>query len=89
VASDAVDSSEAYYGLWSRDGRRIYYLTRSAQGWTVRVVSAGGGASTVVVNFEDPTRQQTKYGFCTDGKLFYFTIGSPESDIWVAELADK
>ena len=89
VASDAADSSEAYYGVWSLDGKRIYYLTRSTQGWTVRVVAAGGGPSSVVVNFDDPTRQQTKYGFCTDGKLFYFTVGSPESDIWVAELSDK
>jgi hypothetical protein len=28
-----------------------------------------------------PTRQHTKYAFTTDGKLFYFTIGAPESDI--------
>ena len=46
-----------------------------------------GGASTLLVDFDDPARQHTRYGFTTDGKLFYFTIGSPESDIWVADLA--
>ena len=25
-------------------------------------------------------------GFTTDGRVFYFTIGAPESDIWVADL---
>ena len=47
---------------------------------------AAGGASTVLVDFDDPARQHTKYGFTTDGKIFYFTVGSPESDIWVADL---
>ena len=27
--------------------------------------------------------------FVSDGKVFYFTLGSPESDIWVAELVQK
>ena len=40
----------------------------------------------MVVNFDDPARQQSKYGFSTDGKSFYFTVGAPESDIFVAEL---
>ena len=48
---------------------------------------ATGGASTVLVDFDDPAIQHTKYGFATDGKVFYFTVGSPESDIWVADLA--
>ena len=38
------------------------------------------------MNFDDPTRQHAKYGFATDGKTFYLTLGSPESDIVVAEL---
>jgi hypothetical protein len=39
------------------------------------------------VDFDDPAIQHTKFGFATDGKRFYFTVGSPESDIWVADLA--
>ena len=49
-------------------------------------MSAVGGRSTTLVDFDDPNRQQSKYGFSTDGKVFYFTIGSPESDIFVADL---
>jgi len=86
VASNAADSAEAFYAAWSPDGGKIYYLTRSVRGWTVRVVPATGGVGTVLVTLDDPTRQQTRYGFCTDGRLFYFTIGSPESDIYVADL---
>jgi eukaryotic-like serine/threonine-protein kinase len=86
VVSKAADGAEAYYAAWSPDGRRIYYLARSPAGWVILSVASTGGASTVLVKFDDPTRQQTKYGFCTDGKKFYLTIGSPESDIFVAEV---
>src|SRR5262249_35299162 len=84
--SNAADSSEAFYGAWSPDGAKLYYLTRSATGWTVRSANISGGGHSILIAFDDPTRQPTKYGFCTDGKKFYFTIGSPESDIFVAEL---
>jgi len=86
VASNAADGSEAFYAAWSPDGAQIYYLARSPAGWTVRVVPAGGGPSRVLVNFDDPTRQHAKYGFATDGRLFYLTLGAPESDIFVADL---
>ena len=89
VVSNAADSSEAYYAAWSPDGARIYYLTRSARSWTVRSVSATGSGHSVLVEFDDPTRQPTKYGFCTDGKKFYLTIGSPESYIFVADVAGR
>jgi Tol biopolymer transport system component len=86
VVSNTRDGAEAFYTAWSPDGAKIYYLARSPKGWSIRSVPAAGGASTVLVNFDDPGRQQIRYGFCTDGKVFYFTIGSPESDIYVADL---
>ena len=89
IVSSAADGAEAFYAAWSPDGATLYYLTRSSRGWSIRSVPAGGGASTVLVNFDDPTRQHTRYGFTTDGKVFYFTIGAPESDVWVAELVQK
>ena len=89
VVSNAVDSAEVAFAAWSPDGSRIYYLARSARGWSVRSVAAHGGGRTDLVEFDDPTRQHTKYGFCTDGKKFYFTIGSPESDIFVADVAGR
>jgi Tol biopolymer transport system component/tRNA A-37 threonylcarbamoyl transferase component Bud32 len=86
VVSNAMDRAEAYYAAWAPDGKQIYYLARSAAGWTIRSVPAAGGPSRVLVNFDDPTRRHTKYGFCTDGRVFYLTIGSPESDIYAADL---
>ena len=58
----------------------------SPTGWSIRETPAAGGTSTTLVDFDDPTRQHTKYGFATDGKVFYFTLGTPESDIWAADL---
>ena len=31
----------------------------------------------------------TRYGFTTDGRTFYFTMGAHESDIWVLELEES
>jgi len=84
--SNAAIGAEAFYAAWSRDGARLYYVARSPKGWSIRAMPASGGVSSILVDFDDPTRQHTKYGFTTDGKVFYFTIGAPESDIWVADL---
>ena len=86
IVSKAADGAEPNYAAWSPDGTKIYYLARSATGWSIRSVGARGGASADLVEFDDPNRQHTKYGFCTDGKKFYLTIGSPESDIFVADV---
>ena len=48
--------------------------------------AARGGASRVLVRLDDPSRQPAAYGFATDGRTFYFTVGSHESDVWVMEL---
>jgi Tol biopolymer transport system component len=84
--SNVAIGAEAFYAAWSRDGASLYYLARSPKGWSIRAMPTAGGASRMLVDFDDPTRQHTKYGFTTDGRVFYFTIGAPESDIWVADL---
>jgi Tol biopolymer transport system component len=89
LVSNASEGLEAYYAAWSPDGSRIYFTARTPAGWTIRSVPVGGGPSLLLVNFDDPTRQYTKYGFCTDGARFYLTIGSPESDIYVAEVMGR
>ena len=48
-----------------------------------------GGPARPLVRFDDPNRQHTLYGFTTDGRTFYFTVGANESDIWVAELETR
>jgi hypothetical protein len=60
-------------------------VARSPRGSSIRSVPVTGGPSRLLVRFDDPTRQHTKYGVTTDGRRFYFTIGAQESDIWVAQ----
>ena len=74
------------YAAWAPDGRTIYYVAKSATGSSIHAVPTRGGPSRLVVDFDDPTRQHARYGFATDGKMFYFTVGSHESDVWVMEL---
>jgi len=54
---------------------------------SVNMVPASGGASRVVVRFDDPTRPWHRYGLLVHGDRRYFTLGDLQSDIWVAELA--
>jgi len=86
IVSNTADGGEAFLAAWSADGRTLYCLSRAPLGWTIRAVGATGGVGGVLVTFDDATRQPTKYGFRTDGRRFYFTLGSPESDIYVADL---
>jgi len=86
VASNEADGAEAFYGAWSPDGATVYYLAHGPQEWTVRAVPVEGGESRVLIDFDDPERQHTRYGFATDGRTFYLTLGGHESDIWVLEL---
>ncbi len=86
LVDNAKDGAEAFYAAWAPDGQIVYYLTRRPAGWAIRSVPVTGGSTRTLVLFDDPARQPTRYGFATDGRTFYFTLGSNESDIWVMEL---
>ncbi|MDH3498151.1 MAG: hypothetical protein OER21_15445, partial [Gemmatimonadota bacterium] len=86
LVSNAADGTEAFYAAWSLDGRTLYYLARGDRGWLIRAIPRTGGGSQVVVRFDDPARQPAAYGFATDGRRFYFTLGSHEADAWVLDL---
>jgi Tol biopolymer transport system component len=89
LVSKGGDGGEPFYSAWSPDGRTLYYIALAPQGASIRSVPAAGGASRLLVRFDDAERQQTRYGFATDGRTFYFTMGSHESDLWVMELAPR
>jgi len=89
LASNLADGSEAFYAAWSSDGRTLYYLAKGSGGWMIRAIPRTGGPSRVLVRFDDPARQPASYGFATDGRAFYFTMGSHESDVWVLDLEDR
>ena len=85
LVPNSPTGEEAFYAAWSQDGKTVYYVSKGPEGSSIRAVSVTGGTSRLVVRFDD-TRQHARFGFSTDGRTFYFTIGALESDIWVAQL---
>ncbi len=88
LSDNTRDGAEAFYPDWSPDGSVLYYLARGPNGWQIRVVPATGGASRIVVAFGDRGPQPTRYAFRTDGRAFWLTMGSHESDVWVADVLE-
>jgi Tol biopolymer transport system component len=86
LVPNSPTGEEAFYAAWSPDGKTVYYISIDPHGSSIRAVPVTGGPSRPLVRFDDPSRQHTRYGFTTDGRTFYLTIGSHESDIWVAQL---
>jgi len=76
--------------VWSADSRTIYFQAQAGRdNVAIWSVPAAGGAPTALVRFTDPSRQFYRPALVSDGRNFYFTIGSRESDIWVMELSKK
>jgi hypothetical protein len=50
------------------------------------IQGAHGGASKLLVRFDDPSRPSSRPEFATDGKRLFFTIGTRQIDIWAMEL---
>ena len=76
------------YPEWSPDGQTVYYTaflpgSTEASIWSVPV---SGGAPTLRVAFDDPSRVTSRFEFTNDGERFYFTLGMFEGDIWLMDL---
>ncbi|HET8625034.1 MAG TPA: BTAD domain-containing putative transcriptional regulator [Gemmatimonadales bacterium] len=72
---------------WSRDGRTVYYKAFDLTGRSViGAVATAGGTRRDVVRFDDPLRQSTRPEFATDGRRFFFTMGTRDSDVWEMTL---
>ena len=89
LVDNAADGGEAFLAAWAPDGKTVYYLSRRRGRWGIRAVPVAGGATRGLVDFADPARQPARYGFSTDGRRFYLTIGSSESDVWVMRLEGR
>ena len=89
LVDNAVDGGDAFLAAWAPDGKTIYYLSRRRTGWAIRSVPTAGGTSRGLVDFGDPASQPARYGFSTDGRRFYLTMGSSESDVWVMRLEGR
>ena len=73
---------------WSPDGKTVLYLSEDA-GRVVAVIGApvDGGPARAVVRFDDPARAWHRYGFRVRAGRMFLTLGSRESDVWVADIA--
>ena len=90
LVSNAVEDAEVVYADWSPDGSTLYFLATIPQGLVDQVDARRGRRQCRAGRSSAGSRRQhIRYGFTTDGKIFYFTIGSPESDIWAADLAKQ
>jgi Tol biopolymer transport system component len=89
LTDNRADGAEAFYLDWAPDGHTLYYLARGQLGWQIRAASVSGGGSRVLVEFGDRGPQPTRYGFATDGRSFWLTLGSHESDVWVGDLGTR
>ncbi len=72
--------------IWAPDGRTIYYLAAGTSPWSIESVPVEGGTPRRLVDFDDASRPHTRYGLATDGRRFYVTLGSHESDVWWMNL---
>jgi Tol biopolymer transport system component len=90
VAPGSSGDPEPMYPVWSRDGRTVYYKAYDrARESTIWEVPAVGGSPRLLVRFDVPSRRSLRREFGTDGKRFYFTIATDESDLWSMELTTK
>ena len=89
LVDNTVDGGDAFLAAWAPNGKTIYYLSRRSTGWAIRSVPVAGGTSRGLVDFGDPASQPARYGFSTDGRRFYLTVGSSESDLWVMRLEGR
>jgi Tol biopolymer transport system component len=74
--------------LWSRDGRKIYYLAGDASDRTTEIwsVTVPGWIPRLHVRFDDPARPWHRFGFQVHNERIYLTLGERESDIWAADI---
>ncbi len=73
---------------WDPDGRTLYYLALLPSGWSGWSL-VPGQEPRLILEFDDPLRQHTRYGISTDGRKLFLTLGSHESDVWVLELEGR
>ena len=72
---------------WSKDGRRIYVFAVDAeQRSSIWSMSADGSMPTLLVRFDDPTRESNRREFDTDGQHIYFTLAHKEGDVGVMDI---
>jgi Tol biopolymer transport system component len=81
------DGIRVTFSRWSPDGRRIFLFGIDPQGQSsIWSISSEGGTPTLVVRFDDPSRESNRREFDTDGKRIYLTLARKDGDVWVLDV---
>jgi eukaryotic-like serine/threonine-protein kinase len=90
LVDSRTDGGDPQYAVWSPDGQTIYYKSYDQERRSsIRGVPVGGGPSRLLVRFDLASRRSSRREFATDGRRFFFTVATDESDIWALELLKK
>ena len=74
-------------GRWSPAGDRVYLFAVDQQGRSsIWSMPSQGGTPTLVVRFDDPSRESNRREFDTDGRHFYLTLARKQGDVWVMNV---
>lgn len=88
VPPQSPASAPGYMAAFSGDGRIIYYVARDPEqqkGGIWRVPS-GGGPRSLAVSFDDRSSGVSRAWIRVHGNRLYFTLGDPQSDLWMTEV---
>ena len=81
------NGSSPAFGRWSRDGRRVFVFAIDAEGRSsIWSIPGDGGTPTLLVRFDDPTRESNRREFDTDGEHIYFTLARKEGDVGIIDI---
>ena len=89
VPPQVPSAAPGYSATFSSDGRFVYYVARSFENQKAGIwrVPVNGGASTLVVSFDNQSSGVNRAWLKVHGNRFYFTLGDPQSDIWMTEVS--
>jgi len=72
---------------WSKDGRRVFIFAIDVEGRSsIWSMPPDGGVATLLVRFDDPTRESNRREFDADGQHIYFTLARKEGDVGVMDV---
>ncbi len=91
VPPQAPSAAPGYTATFSPDGRFVYYVTPNFENQKAGIwrVPVNGGASTLVVSFDKQSSGVNRAWLKLNGNRFYFTLGDPQSDIWMTEVSGR
>jgi TolB protein len=86
------DRAESGIGwAFSADSKLVYYILNKSPNQRIGIwqVAAAGGPSRLVAWYDGPTSGFSRSVLRVHGNRFYFSVGDPQSDVWMAEIGGK